>query len=139
MRIVLASCLLFVLPVSAATLQVGVNRNGFAGPIQKIEAVSMAGASDASDLPWLDSRLLDAGSNRRTGIGPKLVEVAFDMPGTGCRRMPVEGMHRALPAIAVEQDRLDDRIACIQAEKIGHCITLSRRYPRLPRHRRDCG
>ena len=84
--------------------------NGFALPIQKIEAVAMAGASDRGDLPWLDTCLFDAGRMAVPALAHNSSRSRSTCPGRGVDECAVQGMHRALPAVAVEQDRLDHRL-----------------------------
>ena len=70
MRILVVTCLLFALPLSAATLQVQVDRNGFAGPIELVLAPREEG-----HLPeWSAPKTLPAGTStaRFTDLAPGL-------------------------------------------------------------------
>lgn len=73
MRILVVISLLFVLPLSAATLQVQVDRNGFAGPIELVLA-----AREEGHLPeWSAPKTLPAGTSaaRFTDLAPALYTV----------------------------------------------------------------
>lgn len=78
MRIVVITCLLFALPVSAATLQVDVDRNGFAGAIELVLAPHEEG-----HLPeWSATKKLAAGASiaRFTDLAPGLYIVLAKGP-----------------------------------------------------------
>jgi len=59
MRMFVISCLLFVLPVSAATLQVEVNRNGFPGPIE----IALAPRVEGNLPEWSATKTLPPGKS----------------------------------------------------------------------------
>lgn len=71
MRTVLAACLLFVLPLSAATLQVEVNRNGFAGPIE----IALAPRVEGNLPEWSATKKLTGSSVQFIDLAPGLYTV----------------------------------------------------------------
>ena len=85
--------------------------------VEEIEAVAVAGAADGGDGAGADPGPLDAVADHARGVGPELVQVALDMAGCRpCRRAdPLARGERA--AGEVEQHRLDDGVAGIEAEE----------------------
>src|SRR5690606_23715259 len=77
-------------------------------------------------------------ANDCRGIGPELVEVALDVPLRGRRRLAVALAQRKLPALTVEEHRLDDRVSGIEAKQEPG-LRHGSRYPTLLRPTRPCG
>src|SRR5687767_148042 len=73
MRTLLATILLFAVSASAATLQVDVNRNGFAGPIE----VSLAPREEGKLPEWAATKTIAGGKAtiRFTNVAPGLYVV----------------------------------------------------------------
>ena len=96
-----------------------------AGAVEQVEPVAVAGAADRGHAAGADAGLLEAVADHRGGVAPEFLHVALDMAG---RRASSEAPLRWLAAswrpVAVEQHRLDDGVAGVEAEQqagLSHC------------------
>jgi hypothetical protein len=76
MRTFLAACLLFVLPASAATLQVEVNRNGFAGPVE----IALSPRVEGNPPEWSATKTLTGSAVKFADLAPGLYTVLVRGP-----------------------------------------------------------
>ena len=107
-------------------------------PVEQVESVAVAGAADRRQRARTDAGTLQALADHHGGVCPELVEVALHVAGRRRVRGAVALARDKLVALAVEEHRLDDGIAGIEAKQQAG-LSHPGRPPRPLRRRRRGG
>lgn len=84
--------------------------------VERVQPVAMAGAADRREFAGVNPRLIDTFADDPAGILPKFVQVALDMPGVRHPAVPFRRGRSDLLALSVEDHRLDDGVAGVEAQ-----------------------